>query len=644
MLELAAELTTSQSWSAELCPDPVMRDALNASIAVTVTYNSGMDADVNEYDADPEVGLALRVLFSALVQDHPEAYSFDQFWSHWSAGPALQGRLKLQLAIDACTLAFSELAPRRTGMLLLIDETRKLAEAFAEESGRAVTDKTNRVYTMLRAVGRALDQNRSAVFNAACTTLDSMMLQAVSTASGRRIDWIRLDGLRQPAAEAMIMRALGLQPASRVPALVALCIADCARHPRTLESLCRALLLRAGERGAGPDWFYQPGELRLLRRMVGSSFTSAPPLWAIRAALNGVTLSYDAVVEGSGGVTFGDAITSGVFLNTVEADTMDNEDVPRLSFMHLLKAVLTNSGVGAVLLRDAVLGMAAEEEAGLDSPPKSGMPPFGGAGFEVFVERWLQLRFCLAAATTGESRGLSIESLFALTLRVDLPTAWSDSLRRQMTAGSPLHPLCFGRVCVPDVDFANAVADLGSRRLIAKVIAAGGGTVTFTANNPAFDILLLVHEANMVAGDVGAAAPPPFAIAIEARFSSPSSVMRTTAEEVARKVDLFSTQLGPGGPFEALGIPADHVTYVIMASRLDGPQDDSERLHEPQSHAALVPPSDRGLTVEEKAAFLDRGVVVLDRAGVERALTPTLVDRAFFLLSPRGFEPAAPSG
>jgi len=66
-LELAGELSTTQSWSAELCPDPAMRAALNASIAVTVTYNSGMDANVMTYDANPKTGLVLRILYSALV-------------------------------------------------------------------------------------------------------------------------------------------------------------------------------------------------------------------------------------------------------------------------------------------------------------------------------------------------------------------------------------------------------------------------------------------------------------------------------------------------------------------------------------------------------------------------------------------------
>jgi hypothetical protein len=132
-------------------------------------------------------------------------------------------------------------------MLLLIDETRKLAEAFEQKSGRGISNTSNGVYDMLGVVGRALDYNRSAVFNVAVTTLDSLMLQAVSAYAGRRIDWVDLDGLRQPAAEAMIMRALGHSaPGVPVPALVALSIADCARHPRTLETLSQVLEWRPG--------------------------------------------------------------------------------------------------------------------------------------------------------------------------------------------------------------------------------------------------------------------------------------------------------------------------------------------------------------------------------------------------------------
>lgn len=625
MLELAAELTTTQTWSTELCPDQAMREALNTSIAVTVTYNSGMDADANKYDTDPELGLALRVLFSALVHDNPEAYSFNQFWYDWNARavthPVL---LDLQLAIDTCMKVFFELNPHRTGILLLVDETRKLAESFKQKSGLGICDDSNGVYRMLGAVGRALDSNRSALFNVALTTLDSLMLQAVSTGSGRMINWIALDGLRQSKAEAMIMRALGRRSAAGlpIPALIALSVADCARHPRTLESLVRVLLLCAGEHKFSVDWLYKPGELNYVRRLVSSRLIGTSPLWAIRAALNGVALPYDAVIEGSGGMTFGDAIVKGVFLNTVEADNKI-VSVPRLSFLHLLRSAVALP----VPLREAILGMAAQEEAALDDPPKSGSM-FGGVGFEGFVLRWLQLRFGLIA-TAGNNRGLSLEELFALSPEHADCSHYAFDLR--MATGSPSHPLRFRHLALSDVCFAESPQ---SRSRIDKVIADGGGVVTFSANNPAFDILVLVHEAAVDVPVAGAAVPPPFAIAIEARFSAPTSKMRTTAENVTSKVALFNEQLGPGGAFAALGIPADRVTYVIMASRLDGPQADAARQPRSVDPFRPMPHSRRGLSAKEKASFLDQGVLVLDRPSVERALTPTLVDRAFFLLSP----------
>lgn len=607
-----------------------MLAALNNSIAVTITYNSGMDADAEDYYENPVTGLALRVLYSALVQDTPEAYPFDRFCSDWtSCATSHTMRLNLQLAVDACMLAFSELAPGRTGILLLIDETRKLAEAFERKTGRGVSDRSNRVYDMLGAVGRALDCNRPAVFNAACTTLDSLMLQAVTTVSGRQIDWICLDGLRQPATEAMVMRALGLPCASRVPVLVALSIADCARHPRTLEWLVEALLLRAGERTGCPDWFNNSGELKLIRRMVARSLTSTSPLWAVQAALNGVALPYDAVIAGSGGMTFGDAIATGVFLNTVDADTKGVVDVPRLSFMHLLHAADALPSP----VRIAILGMAATEEAVFDAPRKFGTMPFGGMGFEGFILRWLQLRFGLAAAA-GTTEGLSLEALFSLTLSESLPSAAWQSFSRRLVMGLPSYPHRFFHVALPDVDFTRAITDPQSRRLIDEVITGGGGVVTFIANNPAFNILLFVRETVADAPLVGAAAPPLLAIAIEARFSSPGSEMRTTAENVKSKVNLFTAQCGPDGVFAALGIPSDRVTYVVMASRLDGPHTDSEQ------QSLTQPPSERGLTASEKVAFFAQGIIVLDRAGVERALTPTLVDRAFFLLpAPRKSSP-----
>jgi len=206
-----------------------------------------------------------------------------------------------------------------------------------------------------------------------------------------------------------------------------------------------------------------------------------------------------------------------------------------------------------------------------------------------------------------------------------------------MATGSPSHPLRFRHVALSDVCFAEAAR---SRGRIDKVIADGGGVLSFSANNPAFGILVLVHEAAVDVPVAGAAAPPPFAIAIEARFSTPDSKVRTTAENVTSKVALFNEQLGPGGAFAALGIPADRVTYVIMASRLDGPQADAARQPQTVDPFLPTPPSRRGLSAKEKASFLEQGAIVLDRPSVERALTPTLVDRAFYLLSPHSLADA----
>ena len=92
--------------------------------------------------------------------------------------------------------------------------------------------------------------------------LDSLMLEAVATNSGRRIDWVDLDGLHQSSAEAMIMHALGRRSAGHVPAPIALCIADCARYPRTLESLLEALLSQVSVRRNFPSGFMTLGRCR----------------------------------------------------------------------------------------------------------------------------------------------------------------------------------------------------------------------------------------------------------------------------------------------------------------------------------------------------------------------------------------------
>lgn len=621
VLELAAELTGTQSWDADLCPDPAMRAALNASVAVAVTYTAGMDVNVKTCDKDPELGLALRVLYSALVQGGSDDYPFAEFWSRWDALAVSQPeppfrRLYLQTAIGACFQAFSELAPHRTGMLLLINETRMLAEDFARTSGRSISDYYNGVNVVLSAVSRTLGTNCSNKFNVVLTTHDFVMLENFSAGSRRPLSWVCLDGLRQPAAEVMIMRALGQSaPGVPVPDFVALGIADCARHPRTLDSLGRLLRQRSVqvEQGGGTDWYRNPGELQGIRRAVAMSLNGAPPLWAVRAALIGDQLPYNAVIESSGGKTFGDAIAEGLFTNTCE-DPWTHTSVPRLSFMQLLHSANANATL-PVSVRAAILRMAEEEERCFDTPQRRSNRNEKIAGFEGFVLKWLQLRFSLASAP---EQALRLGELFPMDGIYNIPCEAQRHLRCRLTTaqlanGDPETSPC---IVLTANSFADAVKNDGCS-LFDSALAATSGDVTPIAKNSPFDLLLLVREPPSVTP-----APPLRAILIKSCFSSSASTVRRAAKGIAVKAKLFIENLRPGCTFDALGIPADRVTYVVLAPLLAGPPE----------HSAHLELCKELITVTEKKSFLAKGVMVLDREGVARAFSPTLADHALVLL------------
>ena len=98
------------------------------------------------------------------------------------------------------------------------------------------------------------------------------------------------------------------------------------------------------------------------------------------------------------------------------------------------------------------------------------------------MRSWLQLRFGLAAAA-GNAQGLSLKELFGLTMDSNVDCDDDDgALALRMNTGSPMYPGQCRHLALPGARFVDAAADQKSRDRICKLIAGGGGTVSFIAN------------------------------------------------------------------------------------------------------------------------------------------------------------------
>ena len=332
-----------------MCDDDAMCGILNASIPITVTFNAEMPVNPSAYDADPETGLALRILFSALIRS--AGISFGKFWREYFP---LGSTLDVRTAIECCQLALCRLAPARRGILLLVDESVKLAHA----SGPASATR------MLTALGSLLDSNDSSKLNVVCSTLDALLLNSLWTSSGRAISYVPLPELTQGAAEAMFATALATT--SSLPPSVRIAISDCSGHLRTLEHLLQAA------RDASPR--FELGDLR--NRTVPKLMAGDTPQWAVLAALRGDKLKLSDIVPDSGGVVFSNAITSGTFINTSAFGS--SAVVPKLSMMHLLR--FADAQGDSSHLTSPIWGMAAAEESACSLK----RPSLGGEPFELF--------------------------------------------------------------------------------------------------------------------------------------------------------------------------------------------------------------------------------------------------------------------
>ena len=528
-----------------------------------------MPADASTYDADPQTGLALRILYSALVRC--ESLRFVTFWKELFP---LGSMLDVDTVVSCCQLAFRELAPDRHGIVLLVDESAKLAHALDSDGAMR----------MLTALGSLLDSTAASELNVVCSTLDAMLLNTIQTSSGRRIAYVPLPELSQAAAEALFSRALAtsLPTGQALPPAIRIAISDCAGHLRTLE--CLRIVAQASSPVATLDSL----RAQTVERFIGD----ATPVWAVRAALRGDELALIDVVPGSSCVPFCDAITSGTFINTSAVGS--SSVVPKLSMMLLLR--FAHARGASSPLRSAILGMAAAEEVGcgLESPS------LGGEPFEAFFSHLLRLLSVLDSNTDRLVQQLLHISPQELA-DSDLPEAVHELLLKPYSVNALHHRLALW----PTVAFADAASDTRCHAL------QGAGIFSFVKNNPAFDVLYLTAPTT---------AKNTIAMAFEVRLTTPmrpvdgsgagaSAAASTRAvdhidsmDEVDRKIALFRHEYcGSGGAFEGRCVKLDNVLYVYMAVR-----------------------TITGYTAAVRSAYLARGVVVLDRAAAEVFLTPTL--------------------
>jgi len=294
------------------------------------------------------------------------------------------------------------------------------------------------------------------------------------------------------------------------------------------------------------------------------------------------------VVPGSSGVHFCDAITSGTFINTSAVGK--SSVVPKLSMMLLLR--FAHAQGASSPLYSAILGMAAAEEVGCGLP----RPSLGGEPFETFVRHLLRLSTCLEDESDRSLREFLHVSLDEL--KVDrIPVR--ELLLRRVSRDFKRH----SEVQLGAITFAAAVRHSTCTAL------DSAGLFSFVKNNPAFDVLYLSGPRTDKCR---------FAVAFEARITTPAVDSRgggctviagsnadtefeDSIAKVEKKVALLHSLCTRGGTFDNLGIMPENVLYVYLTAR-----------------------TITGYTAAVRAAYLARGVVVLDRAAAEVFLTPTL--------------------
>jgi hypothetical protein len=364
VLDCTALLSTHGIWSA-FCKDSSVCEILHASVPVTVTYNSGSDGDVDTYDSNVGMGLALRILHSFFAP----TMAFAKFAELSIAGGKV---LTAFSAVECCLAALRECYSPKRGILLLVDEVIKLGTHM-------------HVDKLVSVVGSLLDSFPPEQFNAVCTTLNATAFVSMHTKSERCIIWAPLPALEQQPVELMVQQALHV---NRLPPAVRVVLSDCAGHPRTQEYVMQAAryLQRADPRGWAKD---QVKCLHDLRTVAMKQLGSTTELWAICAALEGIALKLNSPVRAAGTLnSLRVHIANGVFVNT---DIIAHQlVVPKLSLLSLL----ASQHLGSV----TQLAPALRDLAGVNYEALlNGRLMMGGQPFERFVAHWLRVKLLVAA-------------------------------------------------------------------------------------------------------------------------------------------------------------------------------------------------------------------------------------------------------
>ena len=509
VLDCAALLSTHGLWST-FCKDGTTCKVLDASVPVSVTYNSGSNADPAGIDRNVETGLALRILHSFFAP----SMAFNKFAElRIPSG----GVLKAYSAVECCLAALNECNSPKRGVLLLVDEVIKLG---AEQ----------KVDKLISVVGSLLDSYSSEQLNAVCTTLNATAFVTMNTKSQRLIKWAPLPALEQQPVERMVEEALQVHP---LPPAVRVVLSDCAGHPRTQEYVMKAAreLQRADPRGWMKD---QVQCLQKLRAAVIARFKGTVQPWAAFAALEGAALGLNLPVPGSSSKnSLRVHIANGVFVNT-DMTTLDMA-VPKMSLLTLLASEYP----GGV----TELGPALQELADVDIDALlNGRQMMGGEPFERFVAHWLRVRL-LVAAERGST--VTLDQLLLAPLQ-HCHRAYGASLNTQLLEDQ-LETSRVTSVQVVDKTLQDAVTH--------GLVLQPNTVYLFGNNNPGFDSLVLLKRKQ----------GSRVALAIESRYTRVHGDHSDDLEEVKRKQMLWkkTQQLLE----KTCGVQPGHSMLVYLAVR-----------------------------------------------------------------------------
>jgi hypothetical protein len=316
--------------------------------------------------------------------------------------------------------------------------------------------------------------------------------------------------------------------------------------------------------------------------------------------------------------SFADLITQGMFLNTGLKDV--GTAVPKLSMLSLLRFALETPQSP---IAECIDLLAKQEERAVTTAAKATLNTLEGTLFEVFIARWLQLRLLLAA---DAGKSVTLHSLFNLT-ECDTENGLPAYCRREFP-GRKVEWLAKSlRTLQATPALVNSASGENKVILFSGKIAA-----------PGFDTLALLHDnAGKKAG-----------VFVESRFSVFGGSNSETTEDIKGKIENYKQErdilLG------ALGIPKEDAVYVdVLSRRVLSPKIASHQSvvvdKEGTPYPSFTAAWNRFVRDEDSQPFTDyfiayerylqEGVVLLNRQMVGRALSPSLADRALFLMDLR---------